>query len=503
MAEFPGPAASGFFRMKAEGMAAKAETALSGLRLALPDADGFAARERLVNACVDTMQAAGVADARALTDHVETEAPRRAALAGQPEGQPEGVDMERWKAAALARLERIAAKREALASAPVPEFPQWAAVEHGGAAADAAADANAAARAAFEARHGRVSGGGGNWRITPRSVADGVDVARPARQFAIPDLQIGKLSLLGAHPGAGKSAFQLLRHARITAGYDVSRMAIAGIVEGEPRPASSLYLCLEDERDELLGRLQALISHYGMDLQPEAWARFHVATSEDLRWPPLTAENWPQAEAALADAVAETGAELVTVDTLSDLGAGEDNEAFTWLANGLRRIAREQSAHICLLHHFRKGAPGLPDAAGNEQFRGGGVLVAKARYAVILTPGPDCVTETVTKNTHGVSGVRRGWRIVAADALNGEAQPVFERMEAPELPLEPWGMEAAQDALRRRSATCQPPNGAPAFAPVAADGRAWRWPKPWAKAPGRVITEARSKGRWRAAWKPC
>ena len=283
------------------------------------------------------------------------------------------------------------------------------------------------------------------WPFDTIEVHPIIGQAQPAPRFALPTLRIGTVSVLGAHPGVGKSGVSVLRHLQAAMGYDITAPG-ASIDAGGVDPIPSLLITLEDDLADVVGRLQAAALYYDIPAKSPEWENLHLVTAEELNWPPLTESNIDNAMGALSAVIQRTGAKLVTIDPLNDLGVVEDNESFSWLLAGLIRVAREADCHIVLTHHFRKGAPGQPEEASMEQFRGGGVLLAKVRHAVTLSATDDGVIETIVKSNHGPRGAT-AWALAIMPALNGCDYPVLVRDARPADPLDVYSADQLTEAL--------------------------------------------------------
>lgn len=165
----------------------------------------------------------------------------------------------------------------------------------------------------------------------------------------------GRLTLLAAPKKAGKSTYLTTALAAVT----TNRLLFGEMAE----PCTTLWACLDEPQDDFLRRLKAT----GADL-----ALVFVAT------PPATS-------AQLIAAALLHNVDLLVVDSVTDLSAGEitsenDNAEVKRFLAPFRLLARDHGVAVVFLHHTAK-------ASG--QSRGAGAFEDVADHIMTIAEGED------------------------------------------------------------------------------------------------------------------
>jgi hypothetical protein len=236
-------------------------------------------------------------------------------------------------------------------------------------------------------------------------------------------LALGKLAMLDADPGVGKSLLTLELCARLSTGRPFPDDA------STPVPASCLLLSAEDgDQDTVLPRLRAL----GADL-----ARVFLLPREDPKTGmPL---RFPGHVRALAENLKRTRARLVVIDPIVAFLAPSINtsndQSVRRALYPLARLAEKQRCVILLVRHLNKigGARSL--------YRGGGSIgfAGACRSVWLLGRDPSSPQRRVlaqVKNNLAPPQASLAFDLTAADEVGPGGEKKAAR--APGLPLLTW-----------------------------------------------------------------
>ncbi|MBV9785972.1 MAG: AAA family ATPase [Acidisphaera sp.] len=225
------------------------------------------------------------------------------------------------------------------------------------------------------------------------------------------------VSILVAPGGVGKSSLALAQALALATGADF-------LGERVHHSVRVWVLNLEDPREELHRRVAALMLRHR--IEPAAVAgRFFLHSGRERRVTvaalgPDGAVIHPDRDAIIAAArEAEIG--CITVDPFVKSHALEENSNphMDAAATAWAEIAEATGAAVQLVHHVRKGTPGVaPDV---DAARGGKALTDAARAALLLTPMTPAEAEQL-----GVAEAER-WRHVRLDDAKANMAPRASR----------------------------------------------------------------------------
>lgn len=212
----------------------------------------------------------------------------------------------------------------------------------------------------------------------------------PPRRFVYGRHAIaGFVSLLVAPGGSGKSALSLVDAVAVAS----DRELLAG---DKPIRTGPVWVHnAEDDRDEMLRRLAALLKHFGMrhaDLKGNLI--LSSGRDVDIQFARM-GRNGPEIVPGVVDAIVErtkaVGATMIVFDPLGAMHTlpENSNEAANLLSAALREIAHRTDAAVIVLHHASKAAAVDMDGAGAGASRGASAFVDAARVVrqvVRMTP---------------------------------------------------------------------------------------------------------------------
>jgi len=250
--------------------------------------------------------------------------------------------------------------------------------------------------------------------------------------YVLPSLPRGKVGLLAAAGGTGKSFWTLQASFQIVASgccnFDLSGAEMDG---GADKIGSVLLVSLEDEKDDLVRRLHSIKNHWiGFDDQ-YTWIE---GTAEEnlFQMLPLAGEGislfddqcdaTPYVQAVEKHAKTMPNLRLIVVDTLRRSHDGDENNngVMNKVLRTFEQLAKSLNASVLLIHHESKAAMGNADA-GAGALRGASAIVDNARWVMRM--------QTMTKieaESRGITSddIRKQWVRVTNEKSNyGPIQP--------------------------------------------------------------------------------
>lgn len=262
-------------------------------------------------------------------------------------------------------------------------------------------------------------------------LSDALNAELSPRDYVLPSLPVGKVGLLAAAGGTGKSFWTLQACFQIAASgccnFDLSGAEMDG---GPEKIGSTLLVSLEDEAEDLTRRLQSIRGHwFGHDDQ-YAWID-GIAENELFQMMPLSGlglslfdqecEPLPYIAEIREHAQTMTRLRLIVVDTLRRSHDGDENNngQMSKVLRTFEKLARDLNCAILLVHHENKAAMGNGEA-GAGALRGASAIVDNARWVMRM--------QTMTKADGEARGLdddeRRFWIKVTNEKTNyGPLQP--------------------------------------------------------------------------------
>lgn len=207
------------------------------------------------------------------------------------------------------------------------------------------------------------------------------------RDFVFPGLPAGKVAILSAPGGTGKSYFLLELGMAVAAGEPL----IHGLVPNSSGPVR--YVSFEEDEIDLHNRLVALFQTFGT-LRPPV-ERFFPSALEGESLPLLVGRDVGRGVMVNRAAVAWlerqcTGMRMVILDPLSRLHEADENSnsEMKALIKILIAVAKKTQCAIIVAHHTGKAAVlnGLADTQGSH--RGASCIVDDPRLAMTLSKKP-------------------------------------------------------------------------------------------------------------------
>jgi hypothetical protein len=189
------------------------------------------------------------------------------------------------------------------------------------------------------------------------------------REFMLGNIAIrGYFTGLVAPPGVGKSSLAIAASVAVATGRD----DIIGLPVHER--AKAWVWNQEDDRDEMMRRLAAVVQHHGIDFTAELAGR--IALNSGLDRPLVTArktrdgqvERLPDAD-QIAGILKREGVGLLFVDPFVETHQCDENDNVQINAVGAiwREIAKRTNSAIVLIHHTAKPPFAAPDAWVGQQ----------------------------------------------------------------------------------------------------------------------------------------
>lgn len=263
-------------------------------------------------------------------------------------------------------------------------------------------------------------------------LADAFATQLPPRDFVLPSLPRGKVGLLAATGGTGKSFWTLQACFQIAVSgvcnFDLSGAEMDG---GAEKMGSALLVSLEDESEDLIRRLQSIKKHWLNSEEKSEWIN---AVSEESLFEmlPLSGQGLslfdencnilPVVELIKKHAENMPRLRLMVVDTLRRSHDGDENNngQMSKVLRVFEQLAKDLNTSILLLHHENKAAMGNADA-GAGALRGASAIVDNARWVMRM--------QVMTKSDaeeRGISDddIRKKWIKVTNEKSNyGPIQP--------------------------------------------------------------------------------
>ena len=209
--------------------------------------------------------------------------------------------------------------------------------------------------------------------------SDPVDIAPPPRDFVYgKHYARGYLSMSMGDTGVAKSTHVITESVAMTSGRRLLGVDV-------PKPLRVAYLNAEDTRADLSRKVNAVMKHYGVttaDLQDHDGARLLLLGMGQWQAPRSVSDF-----DALHSLIKTEVLDVVFLDPwVSMHQAGENaNEEVDLYAKRLSQIAAETECCISVVHHKRKGQPGVDTHATTDDARGASSLRAACRSARVFS----------------------------------------------------------------------------------------------------------------------
>jgi RecA-family ATPase len=213
------------------------------------------------------------------------------------------------------------------------------------------------------------------------------------RDFVLPSLPRGKVGLLAAAGGTGKSFWTLQACVQIASSgccnFDLSGAEMDG---GAEKIGSALLVSLEDESEDLTRRLISIKEHWQPDQERTDWIE-SIAEERLFQMLPLSGLGLSLFDdscnpTVIVDQVREhaqtmLNLRLIVVDTLRRSHDGDENNNghMSKVLRMFEQLAKDLNASVLLIHHENKAAMGNSDA-GAGALRGASAIVDNARWVM-------------------------------------------------------------------------------------------------------------------------
>ena len=171
--------------------------------------------------------------------------------------------------------------------------------------------------------------------------------------FIVSDwLPAGYATLIGGHGGSGKSQIVTGLGVCLASGLPWCGMSVAR--------RRVLYLSCEDRAAVIHWRLARICQHLGIDLtELHGWLHIHDLVGEEtILWPDTPDGQVTAAYEELADLMASIDAEVLIIDGVADVYAGNENDraAVKAFVNRLVRLIDPDRGAVLLIAHVNKQA---------------------------------------------------------------------------------------------------------------------------------------------------
>ena len=249
------------------------------------------------------------------------------------------------------------------------------------------------------------------------------DEPRPLDYVIDKILERGSLSVLFGRPGAGKSTLALAEAVSIAAGKD-----LLGLDPDIEAGKVGLYWPDEGARNAIR-KIRGICAMYKLDIEQVRKNLFFIG-GEGF---PITA-NAGNIDALATQIIAMySGFSALYIDSMAAFGPDieSDNSDATRVMRGLERVAEQTQCAIRLLHHSRKGPPGVPVVTGMEEARGASAVLGRASIVeqiIIRQVGSDRILsiggpESDLKYRNTPAPERRLYKIISVDIDGEKYQP--------------------------------------------------------------------------------
>jgi hypothetical protein len=211
--------------------------------------------------------------------------------------------------------------------------------------------------------------------------------------YVLPSLPRGKVGLLSAAGGVGKSFWMLQASLQVAAcGFCDFDLAGIEFERGDHRIGSVLIVSLEDEAEDLARRYQTIKRFWRDDSDRAAWID-DIAENEFVEMLPLAGkgitlvDNYglssPYMNSIAAKAQSMHHCRLIVVDTLRRAHDCDENDngVMSKVLRQFEILAKSTNCSVLLLHHESKGAIQNSEA-GAGAMRGASAIVDNARWVM-------------------------------------------------------------------------------------------------------------------------
>ena len=236
----------------------------------------------------------------------------------------------------------------------------------------------------------------------------------PARPIIVRGLLQRKIvTLIAGKGGDGKSLFTLQASVAFAVGRAWGGYEPVG-------PLKVLYINNEDDREEVQRRLAAVCRELGVD-PAELAGRFHHYSGDNLVLAKKEPGPGPEMLAktdgfeSLAGWCRQESYDVIVLDPLVEFFDGldeNDNQHMAFFMRTIRELARETSAAILMVHHFRKSGVG----GESDSMRGGSAIVNSCRLALTFERDDKTVPAKAGKVIR-VTGAKANYQPLAKPAF--------------------------------------------------------------------------------------
>lgn len=249
--------------------------------------------------------------------------------------------------------------------------------------------------------------------------------------YVLPSLPRGKVGMLAAAGGTGKSFWTLQACIQVTTSgccnFDLSGAEMDG---GAEKVGSALIVSLEDEMDDLTHRLQSIQKYWNTEETQKQWID-DIADVDFFQMLPLSGlglslfndycDATDTARLVYKHAKTMHNLRLIVVDTLRRSHDGDENSngQMSKVLRLFEKIGKGLNCSVLLVHHENKAA--LKDSdAGSSALRGASAIVDNARWVMRM----QIMTQSEASARNIDDDERRAWIRVTNEKTNyGPIQP--------------------------------------------------------------------------------
>jgi RecA-family ATPase len=217
-----------------------------------------------------------------------------------------------------------------------------------------------------------------------------LDTQPPPARFLLKNMmRLGKVSLLVAPGGTGKSQFSLQLMVSIATG-----LAMANVFEVDETGAA-LGLFAEEDTDELHRRLKHTVDGLGLSEECQRRLRERLFIKSMTATDNLMTQKGKDGEITKTDYLARllavvrgiTDLKLIIIDPASRFRGGDeiDNNGATRMVEVLEELVQATGATVMLVHHTNKFSQNV-DESNQSAARGASALVDGVRLVMNLSP---------------------------------------------------------------------------------------------------------------------